>query len=171
MTDALTLDQLNALPPEAVTTRLLHCCGSTEWARRVAAQRPFRSLSELVSVADEVWRGLDRQDWLEAFRAHPRIGEREVPAVAAATRAWAEQEQSAARAAAPGTLARLAAANQAYEQKFGYRFIVSATGKSAAAMLALLEQRLHNSPEAELRIAAEEQREITRLRLEKLVGE
>jgi OHCU decarboxylase len=171
MTDSLNLDQLNALPSKGATTLLLGCCGSSAWARRMAARRPFSSFPEMESVADEVWRGLDRKDWLEAFRAHPRIGERDVPAVAAATSAWAEQEQSATRDAAPGTLAGLAVANRAYEQKFGYRFIVCATGKSAEEMLALLEQRLRNRPEAELRIAAEEQRTITRLRLEKLVSE
>jgi OHCU decarboxylase len=169
MTERVSLDQLNALPSEEVAPLLLRCCGSTEWVRRMAARRPFRSVGELGSFADEVWGSLDRPDWLEAFAAHPRIGEREVPAVGAATSDWAEQEQSATRDAAPGTLTRLAAANRLYEEKFGYQFIVCATGKSAAEMLGLLEQRLPNSPELELVAAADEQRKITRLRLHKLI--
>jgi OHCU decarboxylase len=170
MPDSLTLDELNTLPVEDARTLLLRCCGSTEWARQMVTRRPFRTLAEVESVADHVWQSLDRADWLEAFAAHARIGERDVPAAAAATSGWAEQEQSATRAATSETLGRLAAANRAYEDRFGYRFIVCATGRSAAEMLAFLEQRLPNSAEVELSVAAEEQRKITRLRLNKLLG-
>jgi OHCU decarboxylase len=170
MTDALSLDQLNGLQAEDARNLLLRCCGSTEWARRMVERRPFHTLVELESAADEVWRNLDGADWLEAFAAHPRIGEREVPAAAAATSGWAVQEQSGAREATSETLARLAAANREYEDRFGYRFIVCATGKSAAEILVMLEQRLPNSADVELAVAAEEQRKITQLRLNKLLN-
>src|SRR5438309_4801196 len=111
MPDSLTLDELNTFPVEDARSLLLRCCGSTEWARHMVTRRPFRTLADVESVADEVWHSLDRADWLEAFAAHPRIGERDVPAVAAATSGWAEHEQSAARAATSETLGRLAAAN------------------------------------------------------------
>jgi OHCU decarboxylase len=170
MTDALTLDQLNALPGEDATNSLLRCCGSTEWARRMVSRRPFRTPEDLESAADEVWRSLDGADWLEAFAAHPRIGEREMPAAAAATSGWAVHEQSGAREATSETLARLATANREYEDRFGYRFIVCATGKNASEMLVMLEQRLPNNPDVELAVAAEEQRKITQLRLNKLLN-
>ena len=170
MPDLLTLDELNTLPVEDAKSLLLRCCGSTEWARHVVMRRPFRTLAEVESAADEVWHSLDRADWLEAFAAHARIGERDVPTVAAASSGWAEQEQSAARAATSETFGRLAAANRVYENRFGYRFIVCATGRTAAEMLALLEQRLPNSAQVELAVAADEQRKITRLRLKKLLS-
>ncbi|HWW62934.1 MAG TPA: allantoicase, partial [Thermoanaerobaculia bacterium] len=139
---------------------LRSCCGSTEWVRRMIARRPFGSWSALSAAADELWRSLDRNDWLEAFAAHPRIGERKV-----ASR-WASQEQSGA---ASVSAEELAEANRAYEQRFGHIYIVCATGRSGEELLALARERLSNAPDDELRLAAEEQRKITRLRLLKLV--
>ncbi len=131
-------------------------------------QRPFHDSRELTETADRVWLSLPREDWLEAFRAHPKIGgrraERETGEEA---RRWAEEEQKGTRDAARDVLEELAEANREYEQKFGHIFIVCATGKSAAEMLALLRQRLGNDHEAELHVAAEEQRRITQLRLKK----
>jgi 2-oxo-4-hydroxy-4-carboxy-5-ureidoimidazoline decarboxylase len=114
----------------------------------------------MMEAADRAWWELSPQDWRDAFAAHPRIGE-------SSADARARQEQSGVQGAEAETLARLAAGNRAYEARFGYIYIVCASGKTAAEMLAILESRLGNDPEAELRIAAEQQSQITRLRLEK----
>jgi OHCU decarboxylase len=156
------LDRLNALPREEAEARLLACCGSRQWARRLASERPFRSASDLADAADRIWRSLSADDWLEAFAAHPRIGQ-------SSSNAWARQEQAGTKSASPETLVNLADANREYEERFGHIFIVCATGKSAAEMLALAKSRLHNDPRTELAIAAEEQRKIMRLRLAKLL--
>ena len=177
------LERLNHLPAEEAQARLLSCCGSREWARRLAAKRPFGSAEALAEAAGRIWASLSREDWLEAFAAHPRIGagtEKGTdsfnrPSLSGAerktdlSRFWARGEQAGARSATPETLARLADANRRYEDRFGHVFIVCASGKSAAEMLALAEARLHNDAQTELAIAAEEQRQITRLRLAKLL--
>jgi OHCU decarboxylase len=164
-----TLSRLNSLPSAKARDELLKCCGSARWAAEVAARRPYASAAELEETADRVWRQLSAADWLEAFRAHPRIGERKAAAaLSAEARAWSEREQAGATAADAATRAALEANNRAYEERFGFIFIVCATGKTAAEMLALLEARLRNDRETELRVAAEEQRKITRLRLRKL---
>jgi len=166
------LSRLNTLTPEEAADELLKCCGSTRWSGRVSALRPFRDVPELLATADRVWCELSREDWLEAFRSHPKIGEKKASQnVSGDAQRWSEREQATARAAAPETLAALAAANRVYEDKFGYIFIVCATGKTAGEMLTLLEARLDNDPDSELRIAAEEQRRITQLRLQKLLNE
>jgi OHCU decarboxylase len=168
MADALT--RLNSLPPAEARAELLKCCGSSRWAEGVAARRPFRTAAELFEAADLVWWALSPGDWLEAFRGHPKIGERKAAAeVSEEARRWSEREQSGASVARPATLAALAEANRVYEEKLGFIFIVCAQGKSAGEMLADLEARLNNEPGAELRVAAEEQRRITRLRLQKLL--
>jgi allantoicase len=154
------VDWLNALPSGEAEAALLGCCGSRAWARRLAASRPFRDRADLVKMSDGIWWSLAPEDWLEAFRAHPRIGEK--------GGRWSEQEQSGARGARPEILAELVEANRRYESRFGHIFIVCATGKSAEEMLALLRTRLNNEPAAELGVAAAEQAKITRLRLEKL---
>ncbi len=128
-------------------------------------------MEELLAAADEVWWSLSESDWLEAFGAHPKIGESQTArAQDAQARDWSEAEQAGARDAAHATLAELAAANRIYEAKFGYIFIVCATGKTAAGMLASLHARLSNAAGVELRLAAAEQGKITKLRLEKLLG-
>jgi OHCU decarboxylase len=131
-------------------------------------RRPFSSLDELRAAADTLWGRLDRADWLEAFSAHPRIGEVPTPD-ADPTRNWSSAEQSGMKAASEDVRARLIDANRAYERRFGYIFIICATGRPAAGMLAALEERLANRPEVELPIAAEQQRLITRVRLDKLL--
>ncbi len=165
------LERLNALPPEEAERELLTCCGSREWARRVAAARPFASVLALLERADAVWWALDEAEWREAFRSHPRIGERKAEAGQTdRERAWSAGEQAGMLSAAEATQRALAEGNRAYEARFGWIYIVCATGKSADEMLELLERRLQNDPAAEIRAAAEEQRRITRLRLEKLLG-
>ena len=158
----MTLDELNAAPPEAAERELLACCGSSRWASAMAARRPFRDPSDLYRAADEVWTALESGDWLEAFSRHPRIGQR--------VAGWAKDEQAGARGASAETMERLAERNRAYERKFGHVFLICATGKRADDMLHNLEHRMANDPAAELRAAAGEQAKITRLRLEKLLA-
>ncbi|HEX2190424.1 MAG TPA: 2-oxo-4-hydroxy-4-carboxy-5-ureidoimidazoline decarboxylase, partial [Longimicrobiaceae bacterium] len=133
---------------------------------------PFRDPAALLERADAVWRELGEADWREAFRAHPRIGETRAEAgQTGRERAWSAGEQAGMRSAAEAVQQALAAGNRAYEERFGFIYVVCATGKTAEEMLALLERRLANDPRTELRAAAEEQRKITRLRLEKLLAE
>jgi 2-oxo-4-hydroxy-4-carboxy-5-ureidoimidazoline decarboxylase len=165
----MNVDALNALPPDDARATLLRCCGSRRWADAMLAHRPFASSDDLLRAADEVWAGLDRADWLEAFAAHPRIGDLEgLKKKFAATAAWSAGEQAGVAGADEEVLRELAAGNRQYEERFGHIFIVCATGKTAAEMLHLLRDRMPNSPEEELRVAAAEQAKITRLRLEKL---
>jgi len=162
------LQRLNSLPRGEATAEMLKCCGSARWAEAMTEVRPFADEQTLLETADRVWRGLSREDWLEAFRSHPKIGERRAAReTGEGARRWAEEEQSGTRGAGVEVLDELAAANREYEEKFGHIFIVCATGKSAAEMLALLRERLGNDAETELRVAAEEQRRITQLRLKK----
>ena len=164
------LEWLNALPEADARAELLRCCGSTAWARSMAEKRPFASESALTVAADEVWWNLSSDDWLEAFAAHPRIGnKKDVAKQHGEAQRWAAGEQRGADAANAATLQGLAAANAEYEQKFGHIYIVCATGKTADEMLALCRARLANAPHDELRVAAEEQRKITRIRLAKLL--
>ncbi len=165
------LDQLNLLSAEQARAELLKCCGSRNWARALAAARPFANAKDVFGKADRVWWSLDATDWLEAFRAHPKIGEKKAAtAQSSEARRWSAEEQSGTSSASAETVATLAEANRAYEKRFGHIFIVCAKGKSAEEMLGILKQRLQNDPETELRIAAEEQSKITRLRLERLLG-
>ena len=165
------IERLNDLSGEEAEAELSKCCGSSRWAREVAARRPFRQAEELLSVADEVWRSLDERDWLEAFSHHPKIGERRAAAAQTGKeQAWSAEEQSGMSAADADARDALAELNRVYEEKFGYIFIVCATGKTPAEMLALLRARLPNDDATEIKIAAEEQRRITRLRLQKLLA-
>ena len=137
----------------------------------MAAQRPYRNPDVLYEAADRIWRDLGPDAWREAFDGHPRIGEKETAASQTATEArWSAQEQAAAQQADPGVSAELAAAQRAYEARFGHIFLICATGLSAPEMLGALRVRMRNDPQTELRVAAEEQRKITRLRLEKLLS-
>lgn len=165
----VNLDEFNALPAARAEQTLLDCCGSTRWASRMAARRPFTGLNELCDAADAIWRNLQAADWLEAFGHHPQIGQKAAIG-SESSRRWAEGEQTGARAGTENVKARLAQGNLNYREKFGYIFIVCASGKSAEEMLALLDQRIQNEPEQELNIAAEQQGLITRLRLEKLLA-
>ena len=161
---------LDTLTADDAALELLACCGSHAWARGVAARRPLATLAALTSASDDVWRALGPDDWREAFLSHPRIGERKAQVEQAAeSRRWAEHEQSKVAHAEHATRDALAQANKDYEAKFGHIFLVCATGKSADEILAALRARMSNDAATELRVAAEEQRKITHLRLEKLV--
>jgi allantoicase len=165
------IEQFNRLSREQALKALLDCCGATQWAQQMLKMRPFPDLEYVLDTADKVWAGLQRDDWLEAFRHHPTIGEKQAKAKQSANaRRWSAREQSAAQKAQPKELEALAAENREYEAKFGYIFLICATGKSSEDILKNLHERMSNNPEAELRIAAEEQRKITRLRLEKLLA-
>ena len=162
---------LNALAEREAQVELARCCGSKAWAEAMTKSRPFADERALTTIADELWWQLSPSDWLEAFAAHPRIGNKsDVRRQEGAAKTWAEGEQAGADAANDATRAALAAANADYERKFGHIYIVCATGKSAEEMLALCRARLGNTGADELRVAAEEQRKITRLRLDKLLG-
>lgn len=167
----MTLDELNALPELAAVEQLMRCCGSTVWAKRVAAGRPYADATALLDAADERWTELDRKDRLEAFGHHPRIGERQLREKFASTARWAGREQAGVESATEHVLALLATGNARYEERFGHVFLVCATGRSAQEMLDLLTVRLENEPEREFEIACGEQAKITRLRLEKLLSE
>ena len=153
---------INDLPADAARTALARCCASQQWVKRMLAGRPYASDPQLYQAAERAWWALDRGDWLEAFAAHPRIGER-------STDAWSGGEQSAVTGAGADLHLALREENGAYERRFGHVYLVCATGRGAAELLTDLKTRLGNEPAKELRVAAGEQAKITRLRLEKLV--
>jgi OHCU decarboxylase len=159
------LERLNGLPEEVAVAELLAVCHSRRWAERVAAGRPYPDLDALQAAADEVWMALDPADWLEAFKAHPRIGQS-----GGRSADWSRQEQAGVGGADADLRERLAAGNAEYQRRFGHVFLISAAGRDAAEILDALQARLANDPGTELRVAAGEHRRITRLRLEKLVG-
>jgi OHCU decarboxylase len=164
------LDRLNSLSAAEAEAEFLKCCGSTRWAKRMGEARPFMDREEVSSKADAIWWSLNKEDWLEAFRAHPQIGERKAAAQQSHQAAnWSAQEQSQAQQAADEIKAAIAEGNYVYEDRFGFIFIICASGKSANEILTALRQRLANDAETELRVAAEEQRQITLLRLKKLL--
>lgn len=165
----MTLEEFNVLLPQQMMEALFECCSSRRWAGEVAGAAPFDSLEALHETARTRWLEADEKDWLEGFSGHPRIGDLEALRNRFATTATAEQGQVAS--AEEEVLTRLKTGNDQYMHQNGFIFIVFATGKSAAEMLALLEERLTHSRETELVIAAGEQAEITALRLEKLVEE
>jgi OHCU decarboxylase len=150
---------------------LLACCSAKRWAQSMVALRPFQSVETLSLTADEVWSTMEEADWMEAFSSHPRIGERKAASQPGRSTTWSEQEQSGASGAANKVLAQLAEGNATYEQRFGFTYIVCATGKSAEEMLGILERRLANDRAAELREAAEQQRQINQIRMRKWLME
>jgi OHCU decarboxylase len=153
---------LNALAEPHARAALLRCCGSRPWVEQMLAGRPFADDAGLFAAAERVWWSLGANDRLEAFAAHPRIGER-------AGDVWARAEQAGMAAADVAMLRAFSDGNRAYEERFGHVFLICATGRSADELAADLQRRLSNDPASELRIAAGEQAKITRLRLEKLV--
>jgi len=167
----VTLGDLNAMPSAEAERELLRCCGARRWATEMAGRRPFRSLDEIVDVSDRIWQALDETDWLEAFAAHPRIGASATAGEigkAGGAQTWSAQEQSGV---GDGSRRRFVELNRAYEERFHHIFIVCASGKSGAEMLDILERRMLNTPKDELREAAAQQRQITQLRLAKLIGD
>ena len=158
-----------ASEPVAVEA-MLACCASRRWAQTMVAQRPCDSIDHLHQSADDAWSTMEEPDWLEAFAAHPRIGAHS-PSSHDKSSDWSRQEQSAVAQTGPEILARLATANKSYETRFGFTYIVCATGKTAEQMLLILERRLANNREIELQEAAEQQRLIMHIRLTKWLSE
>ena len=169
MTDA-GVDRLNELAAGDVEAELRGVCGAQAWARTVASQRPFRDPAALLAAAEAAWDGLAREDWLEAFAAHPRIGESRTAAGADAS-AWSREEQSRAMESSGSTGALLAHAQRRYQERFGHVFLICASGRTAEEILTACSARLAHDAEAELRIASEEERKIGRLRLDRLLEE
>jgi 2-oxo-4-hydroxy-4-carboxy-5-ureidoimidazoline decarboxylase len=168
----ISVAELDSMPAARAKELLALCCGASEWVSAMLARRPFGSREAVYAAADEIWQSLDREDWLEAFADHPRIGESKSavqPTEQGST--WAAGEQSEVERAGDRVRSELARANREYEDRFGYIYIVCATGKSADEMLSIAHERLSNGPERELLVASEEQRQITRLRLGKLLDQ
>lgn len=166
----MTLHELNILPTEQRRAVLFKCCGCSAWVDKMLPFFPADDLVELLEDAEEQWWKCSEDDWKEAFAQHPRIGDIDsLHKKFASTARWAAAEQDGVQSADDTTLQALARGNRQYEEKFGYIFIVCATGKSAGEMLSLLQSRLQNTPEVEIEIAADEQNKITKLRIEKLL--
>ena len=160
-----TLASFNRLSRGEAERRLLACCGSRAWASAVAAGMPYASVPALMETADAESARLKASDWLEAFEAHPRIGE-----MGGRSPASSNREQKGVMTAREETLAVLAEGNRLYEERFGHVFLISAAGRSAEDVVAALRQRIENDPATELQVAAEEQRKITRIRLKSMLS-
>lgn len=164
------LEKLNQIAKDAARADFLSCCGSQNWARLMTDARPFADVAMLIKQAERIWQNLDFKDWLEAFAAHPKIGAKKAVAHQSAQAAeWSSAEQSGTQNAADSVRVELEKANRLYEQKFGFIFIICATGKTAEEMLEFCRRRLNNDADAEIRIAADEQKKITEIRLKKLL--
>jgi 2-oxo-4-hydroxy-4-carboxy-5-ureidoimidazoline decarboxylase len=167
------LARWNFLPIAAAFDEILPCCGSRAWADGMVARRPLPDEAALLAASDELWRRLAESDWLEAFRSHPRIGESRIGESQAPTAAsqqsatWSEQEQRNVADSNDSAKSALAEGNREYERRFGRIFIVCATGKSPFEILKVLRRRLENDEQTELQEAAEQQRQITQIRLRK----
>jgi 2-oxo-4-hydroxy-4-carboxy-5-ureidoimidazoline decarboxylase len=167
----MTIVELNQLPRAELEKQLQKCCGAARWVEKMMEQAPWKELALMEYYAQKIWWECSEADWLEAFTHHPRIGSKEVLAEKfAATAQWAAREQQGTALASQDVLDALLEANDTYQQKFGFIFIVCATGKPAAEMLAILQSRLPNTREAEIKIAAGEQEKITQLRLKAMLS-
>lgn len=160
---------LNAMPNDQAEDTFRQCCAASDWVAGMAQARPYHSLDEVLASSDRIWSTMDENNWLEAFTAHPQIGNVDtLRAKFANTKALAAGEQSSVQQASEATIQALAKGNTDYLQKFGFIFIVCATGKSADEMLSMLQQRIVNDRQKELANAAAEQHKITTIRLKKL---
>jgi 2-oxo-4-hydroxy-4-carboxy-5-ureidoimidazoline decarboxylase len=169
MTD--TLAMWNAMPSDDAARSILPCCGSRAWATEMASRRPLADGAAILAAARKVWQGLSEADWQEAFDSHPRIGDSHAaPSAAAKSQQWSAQEQQEVTQSADAVRTALAEGNRAYEQRFGRIFIVCATGKRPEEILQILRRRLQNKDTEELQQAADEQQQITQIRLRKWLG-
>jgi OHCU decarboxylase len=126
-----TLAAWNKADEATAIKAMIACCGARHWAAEMVALRPINSVEELSEAADRVWSTMNEPDWMEAFACHPRIGERRAEQATAKSAAWSRQEQSSAASAAKAILTELAEGNARYEKRYGFTYIVCATGKSA----------------------------------------
>jgi 2-oxo-4-hydroxy-4-carboxy-5-ureidoimidazoline decarboxylase len=167
----MTLKELNNLDISQRWIELSKCCGATAWIEKMAGIFPVYDSNELFDKAEEIWFSCNEKDWREAFSHHPKIGDiNSLKEKFADTAGWAANEQSGALETSQTEIEALARLNIQYEEKFGYIFIVCASGKSAEEMLHMLESRLKNKPEDEIMIAMREQNKITKIRLQKLLS-
>ncbi len=167
----MTARELSALPDDALRAALTACCGASHWVEATLASRPWAEDHALLSAAERAWAGLTRAQLAEAVAHHPRLGEsRAAATVSAQASTWSAGEQAGTRDADADTRAALAQGNRDYEARFGHTFILCASGRSAAEMLAALQSRMTNDPATELDVTAHELWRITRLRLEKLLA-
>lgn len=166
-----TLAAWNDADESVATEAMLACCGSKRWAAAMVAMRPIASVGALSETADRMWSTMQEADRLEAFACHPRIGERNGVRAGGQSAVWSKQEQSEIGLAQENVVAKLAEGNRLYEERFGFTYIVCATGKNAEEMLSSLNRRLTSTREAELREAAEQQRQIMQIRLGKWLVE
>ncbi len=167
----MNIDELNTLADNNFFEEMQKCCGSTSWVNQMNSFRPFKNIHELIVKAEQAWAKTNEQDWLEAFNHHPKIGDiKSLEKKFASTKSLAGGEQASVQSASSEILHELAQGNTNYEKKFGFIFIVCATGKSAEEMLQLLKARLPNDRNTELINAAAEQQKITQLRLKNLLS-
>jgi 2-oxo-4-hydroxy-4-carboxy-5-ureidoimidazoline decarboxylase len=162
---ARPLEWFNALPREAALQQLLAICSSRRWAEAMVDARPFDDLAHLQETADSVWLSLGPEDWLQALEGHPRIGEK-----GGSAEDHSRQEQAGMQQASVDVRDAIADGNRRYEERFGHVFLIAASGREPHEILANLTRRLDNNPEDELRIAAQEHRRITRLRLDRMLA-
>ncbi len=161
----MTIDDFNALAKPEVIAHLLASCGCRRWAEAVVAHRPFSTAHALLEAAERVWFALPEADWLEAFAQHPRIGQRTSPTTEYL--AHSSSEQAVALATLDQVAEALTAGNRAYESRFGFRYLVFASGRTAPELLSILNDRLTHTREEELQEAARQQHRITALRMAK----
>jgi 2-oxo-4-hydroxy-4-carboxy-5-ureidoimidazoline decarboxylase len=165
------LARWNSLDPATAAREALPCCGSQAWALALASKRPFADTISVAEASAVVWFALPQEAWQEAFDSHPRIGQKHAQSSATdESLRWSAQEQRTALSTDESAKLALEEANRRYEQKFGRIFIVCATGKTSAAILAILEARMQNDATTELREVAEQQNQITQLRLQRWLG-
>lgn len=157
----------NRLPADRARTELLSVCASPAWAEQMLAARPYRSVDEVLTLADRAVAGLSEAELDAALAGHPRIGEREE---AAGDRDWSSREQAGVGGASDGVLHALADGNREYEKRFGHVYLVRATGRTADEMLALLRRRLGNDPATERAVVRDELAKINRIRLKNLLA-
>ncbi|MDQ2667781.1 MAG: 2-oxo-4-hydroxy-4-carboxy-5-ureidoimidazoline decarboxylase [Gemmatimonadota bacterium] len=168
----MSVAQLDTMPETEAAFKLAACCGSAKWVSEMIRWRPYHSRDRMMSAAEEVADTLENADWLDAFAHHPRIGEGKAAApVSAQAEGWSNREQARVNRISGAVRSALVEGNFQYERKFGFIFIISAAGRDADTILSALLARVENSPEEEMAIAVQEQRKITRLRLEKLIEE
>lgn len=168
----MTLDELNSLPPQRAADVFTACCGAHRWVSAMVERRPYSSIDDVIQAGNEIWRSTSERDWREAFAHHPRIGEsRSAVTQDARASMWSSGEQSHAATADADIQRQLAGVNAEYEDRFGYIYIVCAAGRTARDLLDIARARVGNDPRDEIRIAADEQRKITELRLHKLLVE
>ncbi len=171
-TTVLDIRKVNELSEEEAAIVLKRCNGSRNWTSQMLALRPFADVETMFAAGERIWRELEREDWMEGFNHHPRIGDLDkLKKKFSITGNWSAGEQSGVAAASDNVLHDLRDGNDEYESKFGFIFILCATGKDASEMLSLLKERLRNDHQSELQIALNEHAKITRLRLEKLCQE